>query len=190
VTISEVFESHGIHLDEREAIELIDHALYAVRGERFATTPLSPDEAAIYDTAGFVDAPKALDRQAADLASEFVALLASSLSVSDAADRLGVTRPRLQQLISAKAVWAIRNGTKWVLPAIQFDGTSLLPGWATVAKAIPTGLHPLEILGYLTTPQPELELADEPSTVVDWLRSGGSPEAAADAARALDDIGL
>jgi hypothetical protein len=190
VTISEVFEAHGIHLDERQAIELIDHALYAVRGDRAAATPLSPDEAAVYDDADFGEAPKALDQQSADIAAEFIALLASALPVAEAAARLGVTRPRMQQLISADAVWAIRDGTRWVLPAIQFTGHGLLPGWATVAKTIPDGVHPLEILGLLTTPQPELELDDQPRSILEWLRSGGDPAAAAAVADGLDSVGL
>ena len=38
--------------------------------------------------------------------------------------------------------------------------------------------------------QPELELGGEPRTVVDWLRSGGSPDVAADVAGGLVDVGL
>jgi hypothetical protein len=190
VSISEVFEAHGIHLDESQAIELIDHALYALRGDRAAATPLSPEEAAIYDAAGFGEDPEALDRQSADVAAEFIALLASALPVAEAADKLGVTRPRMQQMVSADVVWAIRDGVKWVLPAIQFTGDGLLPGWASVAKSIPERMHPLEILGFLTTPQPELELGGQPRSVVEWLRSGGDPATAAEVTGALDSIGL
>lgn len=174
-TVSELFAAHGIELDERQALDLIDAALLGTPSAAPAPSPLTSAEAALYDRAGMVEDPEALVAAATDVAAQFIALLATALPVADAATRIGVSRSRMQQMISARDVWALRHGARWVLPAVQFDGQSLLPGWPAVARALPEAAHPLEILGFLTTPQPELQLAGRPQSVHDWLRSGGSP---------------
>lgn len=91
-------------------------------------------------------------------------------------------------MISGRDVWAVRQGARWVVPAVQFDGDALLPGWSTVARALPAAAHPLEILGFVTTPQPELELDGRPQSVRDWLRSGGSPLAVEPLAAGLGSL--
>jgi hypothetical protein len=174
-TVSELFRAHGIELDERQALDLIDAALLGTPSAAPMPSPLAPTEAGIYDQAGMPEDGEALRQQVTDVATRSIALLATAIPVADAAARIGVSRSRMQQMISARHVWAVRQRTRWVLPAVQFDGEGLLPGWATVARALPESAHPLEILGFMTTPQPELELRGQPQSVRDWLRSGGSP---------------
>ncbi len=103
-------------------------------------------------------------RLTADVAGQFIALLATAVPIAEAAERIGVKRARLQQMVSAREVWAVRRATRWALPAIQFDGNALLPGWSKVAKALP-------------------------QTVPDWLCGEGSPEAVEQIARGLADVG-
>jgi hypothetical protein len=176
--VSELFRAHGIDIDEREAMALIDAALAGMPQAGPAPSPLTPDEAAIYDEAGMPDDRDALQQQVADGAARFTALLADAIPVAEAARRIGVSRSRLQQMISAHDVWAVRRGSRWMLPVVQLDDDSLLPGWSTVARALPASAHPLEILGFLTTPHPELTVAGRLQTVRDWLLGGGAPEAA------------
>lgn len=176
-TVSEVFHAYGIELDERQALDLIEAALLGSPSAAPPPSPLTPTEAAIYDQAGLAADHRALQQQVADVAARFVALLATAIPVADAAARIGVSRSRMQQMVTARHVWAVRQRARWVLPAVQFDGDALLPGWPTVARALPESAHPLEILGFVTTPQAELQLRGRPQSVRDWLRSGGSPEA-------------
>lgn len=177
-TVSDLFHARGIDLNERQALDLIDAALLGTPSAAPAPSPLALAEAAIYDHAGMGEDREALQQQATDVAAQFIALLATAIPVADAAPRIGVSRSRMQQMISSRDVWAVRRGTRWAVPAVQFDGDTLLPGWAIVARALPEAAHPLEILGFLTTPQPELTLDGRPQSVRDWLRSGGSPLAA------------
>lgn len=188
MTVSELFHAHGIDMDERQAMELIAAALAAVPSATPSPSPLTPDEAAIYDDAGMVEDFQALQQQAADSAARFVALLATAIPVTEAAARIGVSRSRMQQMIAARDVWALRQGSRWVLPAIQFDDDRLVAGWSTVARELPESAHPLEILGLLTAAQPELHMGGRSLSVIDWLRGGGSPLAAASLAAGLHDI--
>lgn len=94
-------------------------------------------------------------------------------------------------MISAHEVWALRDQKgRWVLPRIQFDGEALLPGWTALARAIPADVHPLEILGLLTTAQPELGIAGTAATIPDWLRSGGDEHEPVRLVAGLADTGL
>lgn len=188
ITVSELFHTRGIEISERAALDLINAALLGTPSAAPAPTPLTPEEAAIYDAAGMVDDGDALQREASDVAARFIALLATAIPVADAAKRIGVSRSRMQQMVSSSDVWAVRQGVRWVLPAMQFDGNALLPGWPSVARALPDSAHPLEILGFLTTPQPELELGSKPQSVRDWLRSGGSSAAVEALARGLHTL--
>jgi hypothetical protein len=190
MSVSGVFLAHGIQISDRKALELIDDALTNVPSEGPSPSAVSQAEAAIYDDAGMPENVDAQRRLSADVAGQFISLLARAIPIAEAAERIGVKRARMQQMVSAREVWAVRRATRWALPAIQFDGDALLPGWSKVARAFPADAHPLEILGFLTTPQPELELNERAQTVPDWLRSGGSPEAVEQIARGLSDVGL
>lgn len=187
-TVSDLFHAHGIELDERQALDLIDAALLGTPSATPAPSPLTPPEAAVYDQAGMPEDGEALQQQVTDVAARFIALLATAIPVATAAARIGVSRSRMQQMISARDVWAVRQGGRWVLPVAQFDGDALLPGWPTVARALPESAHPMEILGFLTTRQPELDLGERPQSVRDWLRSGGSPLAVESLAAGLRNL--
>ncbi len=134
-TVSDLFHARGIDLNERQALDLIDAALLGTPSAAPAPSPLALAEAAIYDHAGMGEDREALQQQATDVAAQFIALLATAIPVADAAPRIGVSRSRMQQMISSRDVWAVRRGTRWAVPAVQFDGDTLLPGWAIVARA-------------------------------------------------------
>lgn len=185
MSVSQLFRARGLELSDKEALALIEAALDAVPNALPAASAISPAEAVIYDEAGMPEDAAALQRLAEDAAAQYLALVATALPVADAASRLGMSRSRLQQMITAHRVWAVRQGPRWMLPAAQFAGDTLMPGWTEVAPALPTDAHPLEIAGFLATPQPELVVGDRPVTVPQWLLSGGAPEAAARLARGL-----
>jgi hypothetical protein len=82
-------------------------------------------------------------------------------------------------MISAGELWAVRDVRgRWRLPALQFldgDPVRVLPGLAHVLRALPANTHPLEVAAFLTTAQPELELAGTTVSPREWLASGGEP---------------
>lgn len=167
-----VLSEHGIEITEDELGDLVRDAIDDVPTLRSVGLPA--DEATIYDAAGLSEDAGAYRRQLAERVAQYVTLLAQSVTVAEAAARLGVTRARVQQMISARELWALRDHKdRWALPRIQFTDEALLPGWTVVARVIPADAHPLEILGLLSTAQPELDIAGTATTIPDWLRSGG-----------------
>lgn len=186
-TALDVLAAHGITTTDAEFADLVRAAIDELPADGVAGLP--EDEARLYDEAGMSIDENAYRRQVAARSARYATMIAAALPVADAAERLGLSRARVQQLISAGEVWAVHDTrNRWVLPQLQFDGDRLLPGWSAVAVAFPQQAHPLEVLGLLTTPQPELRVEGAPVTIVDWLRSGGAPDVAARVAAAAGDI--
>jgi hypothetical protein len=184
-----VLASHGITTTDGELSALFEDVLAHLPGSADASLP--DDEAALYDSVGFSAEAAAFPAHATSAAVRYAALLTSSDTVEQVASKLRVTRPRVQQMIAAHDLWALRDvRRRWVLPRLQFDSGRIVPGWPVVARAIPANTHPLEVLGLLETPQPELELDGESSTIRNWLLSGGDPATAAGIAAGLGAIGV
>jgi hypothetical protein len=186
-TALDVLAAHGITTTDAEFADLVRAAIDELPLSGSAGLP--EDEARLYDEAGLSADEHSYRRQVAARSARYATMIASAIPVTAAAKRLGLTRARVQQLISAGEVWAVRDAReRWVLPQLQFDGEHLLAGWAAISRALPKDMHPLEVLGLLTTPQPELRIEGTPVAIVDWLRDGGDPGAAARIAAATADI--
>lgn len=100
-------------------------------------------------------------------------------SVAEAAEMLGVTPARVRQRCAAGTLLAQRRSDGWHLPTFQFPDGRELPGWSTVARAIPLGaLHTL-VERVLTSPSPRLRVGGETLAPFEWLAQGGDPDAAA-----------
>lgn len=139
---------------------------------------LTPEEAAHYRAGGFElgrlsdDEPDPLALSAAD----FTALLHSSLSVAQAAGRLGVSASRIRQLLSSRSLYGVKLRGEWRLPRFQFTRSGLVPGIERVLRRLPGDLHPVEVWNWFRVPDPDLELAGVPATPLAWLSSGGNPD--------------
>ena len=119
--------------------------------------------------------PVTLDATAAGY-RRYLDILASGLSVAEAADRLGVTGSRVRQMLGQHLLYGVRpRGRAWVLPSWQFAGDRLLPGVEVVNQALPRDCHPLAVDGFLRTDQPELEVGGTTLSPLAWLRQGGDP---------------
>jgi hypothetical protein len=120
-----------------------------------------------------------------DAAARYAAILADSEDVGAVAQRLGVTRARVRQRASERTLLAIREGDEWRFPRAQFADGAPVRGLPAVSLALPVDLHPVAVWSFLNDPSPDLTVDDRPSSPLDWLRSGGSPEAVAAMAREL-----
>jgi hypothetical protein len=120
-----------------------------------------------------------------DAAARYAAILADSEDVGAVAQRLGVTRARVRQRASERTLLAIREGDEWRFPRAQFADGAPVRGLPAVSLALPADLHPVAVWSFLNDPSPDLTVDDRPSSPLDWLRSGGSPEAVAAMAREL-----
>lgn len=110
-------------------------------------------------------------------AVDYAALVASSLTVGRAAELLGIDESRIRHRIGARTLYGIKFRGGWRLPIFQFRGGDLLPGIEEVLPKVPRDLHPLELLNWFTSPNPDLLLAGEEGSVSprDWLLGGGDP---------------
>jgi hypothetical protein len=121
-------------------------------------------------------------------ASAFQELRASSLTVDDAAARLGVNTSRIRQRLAARSLYGLKDGNTWLLPAFQFVSSGLVPGVGVVVRKMPPDIGALAAARWFTTPNPDLCTRDEderPLTPLQWLLVGNPPEAAGELAAAL-----
>lgn len=109
-------------------------------------------------------------------------------TVSEVAAMLEVTAARIRQRCAAGTLIAQRRRDGWHLPRFQFPGDRELPGWSTIAQAIPVGTHLLAVERGLTTPMSRLQLDGADATIFAWLASGGEPGVAS--AALYDDLTL
>ena len=109
-----------------------------------------------------------------------------ALTVAEAAKTLDVTPGRVRQLVSAGAVVTMPGGPGatggdggYLLPAWQIVDGHLLPGLGPVAASA-TGLHPMTLAGFMTRRDADLDIDGQAVTPVEWLLSGGDPQAVAE----------
>ena len=108
---------------------------------------------------------------------------ATSLTIDQAADRLGVHRSRMSHRLREGQLYSFRLGTQRRLPAWQFTpDRRALPGLGQVLAALPKDLHPTAVEGFFSTPNPDLD----GRTPADWLAGGGDPQHVLDKALSLD----
>ncbi len=120
-----------------------------------------------------------------EAAAHYAALLADSEDVAGVATRLGVTRARVRQRAAERTLLAIREDDEWRFPRAQFDDGAPIRGLPAVSLALPPDLHPVAVWSFLREPTTDLTVGDRPSSPLEWLRSGGSPEPVAAIAREL-----
>ena len=139
---------------------------------------LSEHDRALLESSGLdLDARGAAARAAEESAAAFMALLGTGLTVAQASDRLGIDASRVRHRIGSRELYAVGMGARRRLPAFQFDEDASLPGLGEVVRALPHDAHPLEVEGFFTSPQSELELGGVALTPRAWLAAGGDPRA-------------
>lgn len=115
----------------------------------------------------------------------YVAMMDDALSVAEAAKRLRVDQSRIRQLLSNGSLYGLKVKGEWRLPRFQFTTRGLVPGIQQLLRALPEDLHPVEVLTWLSSPDPDLEVGEQSLSPLEWVRSGGDPERASVVARDL-----
>ena len=103
-------------------------------------------------------------------------ILDGSLSIGEAAGRLGVGTSRIRQRIGEGSLYGIKVGRAWSLPDWHFTQSGELPGIAAVIHALPVGTDLLEVDGFLTSPNVDLVVDEIAVTPLEWLGAGLDPE--------------
>lgn len=193
MTIAGVLARRGVTVDEGELAQALDAGLgrYLTAS---GTAALSDAERQLL-RAGGLDVDASADERrdyahaATRTAADYASLMATSLTVSQVAARLGVDDSRVRHRIGSGELWALHGPSRRrMLPLAQFgpDG-AVVPGLAEVRRALPGDLHPLEVQGFLTSPRPELRLRARDLSPVEWLARGGAVDAVTELAAGVRD---
>ena len=170
------FQLHGLRAQApaklnralQAAIEQLQTNLYGP-----SRSELTVAETAMLERAGVdLDEHPELQDPMMVYATEFAAILATSLTPTAVAERVKLTPVRVRQLIRDHSLFAIRVGGRWKVPAFQIDGNRIVANIGQVNACL-AGLDAVSVMRWYTTVDPELE--DEQGRAMsplDWLKSG------------------
>src|SRR5258708_24793596 len=176
-------ERAGIHLTVEDLARLMNVAVeqalppYTAIDARRA---LPPAELEFWQNAGVdLDEFAPLERGTVPpelrTAAIYAGLLASAFTVSQAAQHLGVDASRVRQRLANQTLYGVRVDGAWRLPLFQFadDLAHILPAFGDLV-ALFTGLHPVDVATWFTSPHVDLTLADDDRVSPrNWLLGGG-----------------
>jgi hypothetical protein len=108
--------------------------------------------------------------------ADYMALLETSLTTTEAARYLKVDVSRIRQRLRERSLYGIEYDGERRLPRFQFERKQVLPGLREVISAMPAGLNPLDVAEWFLSPNPDLELDkhDAPLSPREWLLKGES----------------
>jgi hypothetical protein len=188
-------ERIGALVDAVDFDRLVAEALEQVVPARPLLDPrreLSASEIAVLEQGGFELEPLSLDNTHPLIrsAAAYAALIGSSLSVAQTAARLHVEGSRVRQRLGERTLYGIKMRSGWRLPLFQFTDEGTVPGIAVVLPRLDPSLHPLSVVGWFTTPNPDLTYGDdeEPVSALSWLMTGRSPRTVAELASGVGEL--
>ncbi|MCX6481987.1 MAG: DNA-binding protein [Mycobacterium sp.] len=166
-------------------------ALKTLPAHRPGAATLTAEQARLLDNAGFGEDHQAYAEVAADVIEGMARLYSTSHTAADVAQGLGVNDSRIRQRRLAHTLWAIDDGGTWVYPNLQFElvdagrgRTAALKHLRGLEQVLPhllrLNLHPMAVAHFLLTPQPELRIDGQPSSVRTWLLHGESVQPVVD----------
>lgn len=179
----------GIDVSPSRFLELVRDATESLRTVRSLDPgqQLSASEAEVLERGGFSlkHSRRAEAQPLSRTVAVYVAMMDDALSVAEAAKRLRVDQSRIRQLLSNGSLYGLKVKGEWRLPRFQFTTRGLVPGIQQLLRALPEDLHPVEVLTWLSSPDPDLEVGEQSLSPLEWVRSGGDPERASVVARDL-----
>ena len=191
--VLQVLESHGVHASEEEVAQAMEVALVESGFRLPYPDPrkeLKGEQVELLERGGFeLDRLEfGLEDPIARTAFEYAVLRATALTTQKAAKRLGVNDSRVRQRLSERALYGIKAGDEWRLPAFQFARKGLVPGIERVFPRLPKSLNPVAVYRWFHTPNPDLEEREGQGralTPIQWLQSGNDPDVVAELAAGL-----
>ncbi len=101
-------------------------------------------------------------------AGRYAEILAGSLSVQEAARRLGVNTSRIRQRLIARTLYGVKMDSEWLLPEFQFHEGREVPGLRLVLPHFPADASPVGMRNWLTTASADLD----DLSPLQWLLTG------------------
>jgi hypothetical protein len=114
--------------------------------------------------------------------ADYMALLDTSLTTSQAAKYLKVDPSRIRQRVRAGSLYGIEYDGEKRLPRFQFERRKILPGLAE----LPAYLSPIDVAEWFLSPNPDLEVEEQPVSPRQWLLGGRSVERVVSLARGFE----
>lgn len=116
-----------------------------------------------------------------------LSFVANGYQTAYLAERWGVSPSRIRHRVSEGGLYAVRAGRSLLFPRWQFGPALLpLPHLSKVLAALPGDLHPAEVDGWFTTGNGNLVVDGHPTSVRDWLLSGGDVGSVLELCRSID----
>ncbi|QKT07371.1 hypothetical protein HUN08_09330 [Gordonia sp. X0973] len=139
---------------ERAALVGVLETLAADTG--VATASVSYHDEKLLSDAGFHEKPGAVAVMTVQRDVQLQQVISESLTVSEVAERLGVSTARVRQRIAARTLWSFLWGDRRLMPSAQFTPHGVVPHMDEVIARLRPDSHPLEVHKILTVPQPSL----------------------------------
>jgi hypothetical protein len=120
--------------------------------------------------------------------ADYMALLDTSLTTSQAAKYLKVDPSRIRQRLRERSLYGIEYDGERRLPRFQFERRKVIPGLAEVLAELPAQLNPLDVAEWFLSPNPDLEIQDRPAPISprEWLLSGRAVQEVVALARSFE----
>jgi hypothetical protein len=150
---------------------------------------LSAGEAAALERVGLSMAPWEGEAHQDPLVvsiTDYMALLETSFTTSEAADLLQVDVSRIRQRLRERSLFGIEYDGERRLPRFQFERHLVLPGLREVLAALPEALNPVDVAEWFLSPNPDLELGTGAASPREWLLRGESVGAVVALARGFE----
>jgi len=170
------FQLHGLRAQAPQALNAaLKVAIGQLQTNLYgpAKSELTPAEIALFDRVGVdLDEHPEQDDPLLEYATEFAAILATSLTPTKAAELIERTPVRVRQLIRQNELYAIRVASRWHVPTFQFDGNALIPNIVLLNPEL-AELDPVSVVRWYTSKDPELEDSNGNTlTPLEWLKTG------------------
>ena len=190
-TVQEVLVNYGVTVSEEELAKVVDETLKAAGfcvPYADPRTALDADVVKLLEQGGFDLDHRTLGVRDPALQGslEYALLRTTSMTTNQAAERLGVNPSRIRQRLAARALYGIKVGDEWRLPAFQFRDDGLVPGIEQVLPQLPENLNPVAVYRWFHSSQPDLHDGDgKDLSPIEWLESGNDPSVVAELAAGL-----
>ena len=153
------------------------------RASRLNAGTLSAGEVAALESVGLTTAPfrsggepracaAAPGDPLAQSVADYMALLETSYTTSEAAKHLKVDVSRVRQRLREGTLFGVEYDGERRLPRFQFERRQVLPGLREVMPALPVGLNPLDVAQWFLAPNPDLEVGEKNVSPREWLLRG------------------
>lgn len=179
--------AHGLAVKPEDFLAMVGFAIARLQQSVYPPEPradLSQAEAETLSRGGLdlrsrgEGEPSALARTTA----KYAALLETSLTTAEAAERLGVDPARVRQRLGEGSLYGIRTPKGWRLPAFQFGEDNAVPGLEEVLPRLESHLHPVAVHNFFTLPHGDLYAGEVGRALSprEWLKAGYPARAVAE----------